>query len=553
MRYSTAGRSRSTTESVQAAGTGKRTLRFALTTLIVFAILLGAFLLVPFDYRATAVISVDPVQATDAEPVALQDVVQAVESEGFLLNVLEALDVSADLAVAGPDEPQEGVGRFRDNISVSQSEPENSFDITYSADDPAHAAKYANAIAEALQGAETGSSFLPRRLKELRERALESEQAAAEFERKNLPPGAASGVGPSQQEVAILGQQIAMARTRTAEAEVQYESQAAGFAQQNGSTAGSSPISSELALLQRDRKRLSRELAALQRTHGERHPTLSRLRDDIRILDRQIADEREIFVSSLQKSYENALKEQTDLEETLARLIEASNRTEDAQTELAELERQATADRAAYEQFLARFNAANDQNSLLETNSIRIVSSAQQPLTTTRPNLALTSFALLFAAFFITLVSTLTDKRLSTRNLARIATDGASAPAIDDRLASPSPVASGKSGYDEMLGRMDREVRALNTIIHSMEANALSGRRKGHGEPAPNTTGVSGDAFPVDRMYDEIAHELRIVYDLLRFADLPGDSAGRQPRTPSGLPSDRQGGFRPPKRGTRAA
>lgn len=386
---------------------GRNVVKIAMIAALLLAAFLGAFSLLAFPYRATALVLVDPRQqyvtptqdvlpAIGTDAATLESVVQIVQASGFLSRLLEDLDVSADPELADvPDaDPREKLAAFRKNLTVERRGATYLVDITYSSRDPERAAAYANAVAQAFvdgqnkartDAAENAAGSLSARLGELRGKLRATEAAAAAFKIGSGIIDAGADSTLAQREISELSEQIALARTRTEQAKARYEHLESASAAGDGG--GASP-SAELTLLRRQQADLNRAKAQLSRTYGSRHPRIADVESQLEALEGQIRKEETRVAGGLKQQYDVARQQQQAFEDDLARLSLAAGRTDEAKVQLADLERQAAADRAIYEQYLARFKATDEQK-MLEVDDVRIVSPAIPPLRSTRPSMLL--------------------------------------------------------------------------------------------------------------------------------------------------------------------
>ncbi|WP_192843217.1 GumC family protein [Aureimonas sp. AU12] len=381
--------------------------RNSLIVLLLAAFLLGgalyAFRLVPFPYRSTAIVIVDPreqkisptqevLPGIGTNTAALESVVQIVQSGGFLAELLKRMDVSADpeLANARTLDPRSQLQEFRDRLTVERRGATYLVDISYTSKDPERAALYANRVAEAFvaneSDARTGAASnaadsLSGRLGDLRQTLRLSEEAVARFKVSSGMVDVDANSTLGQREIAELSEQLTLARSATDAARARAQNLASA-------TAGGDAQSSELSLLRREQSDLARSLAELSQTYGARHPRIVDIRSKLSAIDTQIERERSLVGLSLKRQLDVAQAQQADLERRLSQLVGRAGRTDEAQVQLADLERQAASDRAIYEQYLTQYKAVDEQR-LMPFEDVRVVSAAMPPLKSTRPSLVL--------------------------------------------------------------------------------------------------------------------------------------------------------------------
>lgn len=400
----------------------------ALTLLLLFASV-AAFHLVPFPYRSTAIVLVDPREqrVTPTQEVlpgiggnaqTLESLVQVVQSSGFLSRVVSTMDVSADPELTNEQtlDPRSRLQAFRDRLTVERRGATYLVDISYKSSDPERAALYANAVAEAFVTSENDSqttaasraaTALSGRLDGLRTNLQRSEEAVAAYKTRSGMVDVDTNNTLAQREIGETSAQLTLAQAATEAARARAENLQAP-------PAGGDAATSELTLLRREQAELSRTLAELTQTYGDRHPRIVDLRSKLRALEDQIAAERGFVGLSLRKQLDVAEQQQQGLERRLAQLVKQAGETDRAQVKLSDLERQAASDRQIYEQYLAQYKSADEQR-LMTSNDVRVVSPAVPPLKSTRPNMILVGAVFGFASLVIAMLVVLLPPALRGR------------------------------------------------------------------------------------------------------------------------------------------
>ena len=377
-------------------------------TLLIGAAALAAFTFIPFPYHATALVLVDPreqsvtpnqnvLPSIGTDAATLESVVQIVSSSGFLSRLLNTLDLSSNPAFVKLDDPRKQLQLFRKNLTVERRGATYLVDISYNDRNPERAALYANAVAQAFvdeqndartEAATKASDALANRLGELRASVRASEAAVARYKAEKNIIDVDSATTLAQREISDASQQMALARTRTLQSQARYVNGLATPASGNAAGDGAPPLSNELANLRSQKRDLERQLTSLRQTYGPRYPPILNLNRQIDKVDTQIKAEEERVAAGLRRQYETARDEEDGFENDLKGLREKAAKVTEARVGLADLQRQADADRTIYEQYLARFKATDEQRSF-RNNDVKIVSPAIAPLRTTRPSLIL--------------------------------------------------------------------------------------------------------------------------------------------------------------------
>ncbi len=387
--------------------------RITIITGVLTAIALVLFSLYPFPYKATALVLVDPrerrVTLTEnvlpgigSDAAFLESIVQIVHSDGFLRPVLEDLDAKTDPVFArsvGPDD-RELLAAFKRRLQVNRVGATFIVEISFSSNDPDKSALYANAVAQAFVDSQTdalvtanatAASSLEERLNDLRSNLETSEKAVASFKAENGIIGVTQDSTLLQRELITLNEQIvaAKAETEAIRSRVEKISTGAGLP----STTEQSDAA-QLAELRRERGQILQNLSEFSRVYGDRHPRVTSERSKLAGIERQISLEQSRLLAIQKERFESANSTLQALTNELNQRKQTALRTERAMVQLASLEREATANRQLYEEFLARFKATEKQSGL-ELGQARIASPALPPLKPNRPSRVLAGLVFL--------------------------------------------------------------------------------------------------------------------------------------------------------------
>lgn len=386
-------------------------IRIGVVTVVLTTICLLIFQLVPFPYKSTALVLVDPRErrvtltenvlpgiGTDAA--VLESVVQIVQSDGFLRPVLASLQANKDPIFqssvgSSPSDDRELLAAFKKKLSVDRLGATFVVEISFLSPDSERSAHYANGVARAfvdsqktsqVVATETAASSLSERLHALRTDLETSEQAVASFRSKQGIVGVTDNNTLQQRELIALNDQIAVANAATEAARAQYDQ----F--RSGSIGGGSLIeqsdAAQLTELRRQRGLVMQRLSEFNRIFGDRHPEVIAERSKLTSLDSQLATENRRMLEVRKERLDSAVAAQKALEHDLASLKAKAGETDAAMVELGALEREAAADRKLYEDFLERFKATDEQSGL-EIEQAQLASPATPALKTTRPSLVL--------------------------------------------------------------------------------------------------------------------------------------------------------------------
>lgn len=458
-------------------------LRIGIVTAVLTAVFLILYSLYPFPYRATAMVLVDPrerrvtltenvLSGIGSDAAILESVVRIVRSDGFLRPVLEKLEAKNDpifgssVAQSDPD-GRKLLAAFKNKLEVDRVGATFIVEISFTSNSAEKSAFYANAVAQAFVDSQSQShtsanefatASLLERLQVLRTNLEASEKAVAQFKAENGIIAVTQDSTLLQRELIALNEQIAVASAARATAYAQYEQLRNG----NGAS-GAIELSNDelLTELRRERGQVLQTLSEFGRVYGDRHPRITAERSKLAGIDRQIAEEKTRLIASLKERLESSVSTLKALEAEQKKLKEDALGTEEARVQLGSLEREATANRNLYEEFLGRFKATEEQSGI-EIEQAQIASPATPPLRTTRPSKILAALVFgVLAGFIATLYAIFREvffARLATPNqvsVERIATK----TRLKAKPALRSPVDQGS--------RSPRLLQAINKTRHS--------------------------------------------------------------------------------------
>jgi polysaccharide biosynthesis transport protein len=396
----------------------------AAATVVVAAAALAIF---PAKYKASTIILLDPRQprVTQSEAVlsgigadaaAVESQVELIQSSAVAKKVIAKLDLAADPEFASvsilervrqgltalighdPDSADARLNRlvykFQNGLSVHRRGLTYILEVSYFSVEAEKAARISGAVAEAYlddqrsaKGELTAraSGWLGDRIEEMRERLRKSEQAVADYKTANRIVDATQGNKLIARQLEDITQQLALARSRKAEARGRME-QAREARRQGGNPAAlgemlQSQVIGNLRVQYAEAARLEADYRTL---YGDRHPSLMTVRAQLADLRGQIDREIARLLDGIRNDYEVAASREATLEADFAKLKEQSETLGQADVALRELEREAQANRALFEQFLARSKETTEQRSL-QIADARVVSPALTPIKPQRP------------------------------------------------------------------------------------------------------------------------------------------------------------------------
>jgi succinoglycan biosynthesis transport protein ExoP len=387
-----------------------------------------ALLAIPPKYKAVTVVLVDPRQprvtaseavlsGIGADAAAVESQVELIQSSPIAKRVISKLDLDKDpdfiklglfeiirgvaAYVIGGSTPDDEdarlnklVYRFQTGLSVQRRGLTYILEVGYSSVDAQKAAAISRAVADAyLEDQRTrrsnitadASGWLGGRIEELRQRVEKSERAVADYKTSNNLVNVTQGNKLISRQIEDITQQIALARSRKAEAQGRLE-RVKDASRQPESSAGLGEVlqSQVVTTLRTQYAEVARQEADLRAIYGERHPVIVAIRAQAADLRRQIEHEIARVVEGIRNDYQVARSREAALESELAGLQMRAGSLGQADVRLNELEREAQSDRSLYETFLSRAKETGEQQSLQITEA-RIASPALVPIKSERP------------------------------------------------------------------------------------------------------------------------------------------------------------------------
>lgn len=378
--------------------------------------------LLPPSYRATAVVMVDPRQPriTNSEaviaglgtdPLAIESQVDIIQSDALAKKVIDKLGLGSDPDFSSQSfierlmeqllrsdtaraEDSRLVSAFERSLAVRRRGLSYIIEISYFSRDPAKAARIANAVADAYlddqraakaETAARASDWLEDRIEKMRSRVRDSERAVADYKSEHGLVDVTQGNRLINRQIEDLTQQLALNRTRTAEARARLE-RVQRIAQNTSdpATLAESLQSPVIAGLRGQYAAVARVEAESSALYGSQHPNLIAIKAQRADLKRQIDSEIERILAGVRNDYQVASSREATLEGELTKLKNQAEVVNSANVKLHELQREAEANRLLLEQFLNRVKETREQQSL-QIAEARVVSPALTPSRSSRP------------------------------------------------------------------------------------------------------------------------------------------------------------------------
>src|SRR5580700_2657993 len=382
-----------------------------LSTLVAVGLAAAFVLLVPHKYTATTQILIDPMDLrgaqTDISPTIPQSdaAVLQVESQARVIasdNVLRRVVISEDLdhdpefmhgAQAEQYGPLAALNELQKRVQVKRSERTYVVDVSVTSEDPAKAARIANAIAQTYLAEQTEvrsdaarqiSQSLTARLKELQTRVRDAEQRVEAYKASHNIVGA-NGELVNEQQLSNLNSQLSLARARTSEAKARLDQVESVLHSKTPIGAFPEAVQSQtITMLRSQYAEIMRRDAEQKSSLGERHPAVIEIEAQGARLQKLIEDEVARIAQSDRAEYERAKADEDMLSRQVDGLKNTAVTTNESLVGLRELERDVQASRAVYESFLVRSRETGEQEQV-DTKNIRIISKADRPIYRSSP------------------------------------------------------------------------------------------------------------------------------------------------------------------------
>ncbi len=266
--------------------------------------------------------------------------------------------------------------------------------VSFTSRDPKRASDIANSVVEEFLDYQIQSftdtnkdanTFLNARVEELRKKVSESEEAVQVFTQKH-GLFQLDGMTIDDQQLSELNSQLVQSRTELAQAQARLSRARSLLNSGGGIDSVSEVLNSGLIQALREKEaELLRQRSELTGHFGPNHPRISRINSEISDLQDKIAIENRKIVQALENELAISRVRVKTLESELGGLRGRQGSSSKQELELAELQREAQANRTIYESFLARMKQTGEIENL-EQASAKIISKAELPLTPSAPN-----------------------------------------------------------------------------------------------------------------------------------------------------------------------
>jgi succinoglycan biosynthesis transport protein ExoP len=280
-----------------------------------------------------------------------------------------------------------------DHLKVTRVGVTYLLNLAVTANDPVKAKQIANAFADGYLSSQISAKVLANktindslvpRLETLRGQVEAAETAVEQYKiQHNLL--SASGQTLTEQEVATLDQQLAMAKAEQVEIEARAATAKAQLSKgSTGEDVGEALNSPVIQQLRQQRALASQKVAEMATRYGDRLPAMVSARRDLADVDSQIHAEIQRIISNLDAQAQVAREKTGSIAGSVAHSRGDLVGNSRASVRLNELERNLDSYRSLYETLLNRYKESNTEQGL-EQAEAHIVTPAQTPESPSAP------------------------------------------------------------------------------------------------------------------------------------------------------------------------
>lgn len=471
--------------------------RIGFVTVLLLALAYVVLMFVPRLYESRAELLVEPrstvftsaasnqnAESYFIDAAAVSSQIELIKSRDTILATIEAIDLRDEAAFEGWSDG-EMIGEIGDNLIVTQERSSRLISIAYRSTDPELAARIANGIArthvqrragQQIADTVSATAWLEEEINRLRENVAGAERAIADFRVANDLFTGSNNENLTDQQLSNFGAQIAAAAERRSAA--QSRAQLIRSLLESGqSVVGVSDVQTSVIVQQ-----LSQELARLQGERAQQsatllpnHPTIRALDAQIAAINEQISNEGQRVAQALEAQAQIEADLEQSLQTELDRLkVTAGSNTVEGVT-LAELEREAAAQRDLLNAYLLRFTEATARSDIGSSlPDVRFVSEAAPSSSPASPQTSLILMAVGIASILLQVGAVIFSELLSGRALVERGLTaepllgkeegGALLAASSDAPSHPPAIASIRA-----------PISALESEIEAQAARALAG------------------------------------------------------------------------------
>ena len=280
-------------------------------------------------------------------------------------------------------------------VTVTGGKESEVLNVIYVSANPKTAAIIANAFAEAYiefglesrsSNVHQATSWLGRRIEELRQKVTLSENALREFQAREDLVDTANREKLISAKLSTLTSELIRAESQHNEMEAHYQ-QVKSYLEQGSNYEAVAAVvdSSIVSEAHRNKVTLERRVSELSERYGDKHPKMIGARSDLQEANRQFKAEVDKAVSNVRKKIDLMATQESQLRDMIDRQQNQMRTVSGKAFELRQLEREVDTNRSLYETFLVRFKEA-DVADEYDVPNARIIDRATTPASPFKPN-----------------------------------------------------------------------------------------------------------------------------------------------------------------------
>jgi capsular exopolysaccharide synthesis family protein len=287
------------------------------------------------------------------------------------------------------------VNSILSGVSVSGGTESEVLVVSYTSADPGKAAELTNAFAEAyidfgresrVSNVQQATSWLGRRIEELRKKTVVSEEILREFQAREDLVDTDKREQIISAKLGTLTAELIKAQSRRGEAEARYMQVKSALDRDNDydSVAGNM---SGVTVLEARRAKVNQEriVAELSERYGHKHPKMISAQAELQDATRRLEIEVRKAIDGARKRFELTVKQEQQFRNMINQQQSEMRAVDGKAFELKQLEQEVEANRDLYETYLARFKESDVADEYDAANA-RIIDRAMVPMTPFKPD-----------------------------------------------------------------------------------------------------------------------------------------------------------------------
>lgn len=316
---------------------------------------------------------------------------------------------------------------FREKLDVYVVPSSRIVAIEFSSEDPALAARVANAMADAylefnaglkIENNSNASAWLAPEIDNLRQKVRESEEKIARYRADKGLLQVSDTETIAAKQLSDISAELSRVRGERADAEARARSVRTALDNGQSDSIGDVLASTNVQRLKERESAVRAEIADLSATLLDGHPRMKALRAQLSDIENQVRAETRKVLSSLESNARLAAAREEELVAQLNALKSGSAREGEEAVELRELEREAASQRDLLETYLARYRESASRSAPASAPAdARVISRAVTPAEPYFPKTVPIIIVAALAAFLLSSIWVMLTELLSGRAL----------------------------------------------------------------------------------------------------------------------------------------